>query len=175
MKRFILFGLFLTTTLISSAGESTSVQGPVTILGNVINVGDTLCLGQGTTSLGQTFTYILKSGFGLIHATNLVTSECSVILDITCKEKKTKKYYATIKIGLLNTKYNVELEPAIRFGEVVSLNGVDFNKSTQKPISATNNSLSSADELKKFKELLDKGVITQEEFDAKKKKILEEN
>lgn len=31
---------------------------------------------------------------------------------------------------------------------------------------------SSADELKKFKELLDSGVITQEEFDAKKKQLL---
>ena len=31
---------------------------------------------------------------------------------------------------------------------------------------------SSADELKKFKELLDMGVITQEEFDAKKKQLL---
>ena len=31
---------------------------------------------------------------------------------------------------------------------------------------------SRADELKKFKELLDNGVITQEEFDAKKKQLL---
>lgn len=31
---------------------------------------------------------------------------------------------------------------------------------------------SAADELKKFKELLDMGIITQEEFDAKKKQIL---
>nr|MBQ8253028.1 SHOCT domain-containing protein [Lachnospiraceae bacterium] len=31
---------------------------------------------------------------------------------------------------------------------------------------------SSADELKKFKELLDLGIITQEEFDAKKKQLL---
>lgn len=32
--------------------------------------------------------------------------------------------------------------------------------------------ISSADELKKFKELLDSGIITQEEFDAKKKQLL---
>ena len=32
---------------------------------------------------------------------------------------------------------------------------------------------SNADELKKYKELLDSGVITQEEFDAKKKQLLE--
>ena len=32
--------------------------------------------------------------------------------------------------------------------------------------------ISSADELKKFKELLDCGIISQEEFDAKKKQLL---
>ena len=32
--------------------------------------------------------------------------------------------------------------------------------------------ISVADELKKFKELLDMGIITQEEFDAKKKQLL---
>lgn len=35
-----------------------------------------------------------------------------------------------------------------------------------------NTSSSNAEELKKFKELLDSGVITQEEFDAKKKQLL---
>ena len=35
-----------------------------------------------------------------------------------------------------------------------------------------NNATSNADELKKFKDLLDSGVITQEEFDAKKKQLL---
>ena len=34
------------------------------------------------------------------------------------------------------------------------------------------NSFSSADELKKYKELLDSGIISQEEFDAKKKQLL---
>ena len=34
------------------------------------------------------------------------------------------------------------------------------------------NQVSSAEELKKFKELLDSGIISQEEFDAKKKQIL---
>ncbi|MBQ7378808.1 MAG: SHOCT domain-containing protein [Clostridia bacterium] len=33
-------------------------------------------------------------------------------------------------------------------------------------------STSNADELKKYKELLDSGIISQEEFDAKKKQLL---
>ena len=39
-------------------------------------------------------------------------------------------------------------------------------------IQPTSSAASSADEIMKFKELLDSGVITQEEFDAKKKEIL---
>ncbi len=39
-------------------------------------------------------------------------------------------------------------------------------------VEAVVNSGSTADELKKYKDLLDSGVITQEEFDAKKKQLL---
>lgn len=42
-------------------------------------------------------------------------------------------------------------------------------KKASAPASAP---VSAADELKKFKELLDSGIITQEEFDAKKKQLL---
>ena len=44
-----------------------------------------------------------------------------------------------------------------------------INKSNTTQIVQT---ASNADELKKFKELLDSGIITQEEFDAKKKQLL---
>lgn len=43
---------------------------------------------------------------------------------------------------------------------------------TVKIIQPISGKESSADEIMKFKELLDSGVITQEEFDAKKKEIL---
>ena len=41
------------------------------------------------------------------------------------------------------------------------------------PASSANTNIGVADELKKYKELLDSGVISQEEFDAKKKQLLE--
>ena len=47
---------------------------------------------------------------------------------------------------------------------------VDYYKSAKNAPAAA--ALSPADELKKFKELLDMGVITQEEFDKKKAQIL---
>ena len=43
---------------------------------------------------------------------------------------------------------------------------------TSAPTQTSVQTVSSADELKKFKDLLDAGIITQEEFDAKKKQLL---
>ena len=63
------------------------------------------------------------------------------------------------------TKKNAEVAENIR----AFLEDKIINKSnTPTNIQA----LSPAEELKKFKELLDAGVITQEEFDAKKKQLL---
>ena len=58
--------------------------------------------------------------------------------------------------------------------EIVSQLLVDRQKQTTTPTpsAAPVSSVSNADELKKYKELLDIGIITQEEFDAKKKQLL---
>ena len=42
-----------------------------------------------------------------------------------------------------------------------------------QPIVAETVAMDEADKLKKFKALLDEGIITQEEFDAKKKELLD--
>ena len=47
-----------------------------------------------------------------------------------------------------------------------------INRQANKNSNPINLNTCNADELKKFKELLDSGVITQEEFDAKKKQLL---
>ena len=46
------------------------------------------------------------------------------------------------------------------------------NESNPAEIIKETQPLSNADELKKYKDLLDQGIITQEEFDAKKKQLL---
>lgn len=53
-----------------------------------------------------------------------------------------------------------------------ALNNVISKVQVESAYNQTNNSMSEADELKKYKELLDDGTITQEEFDAKKKQLL---
>ena len=50
----------------------------------------------------------------------------------------------------------------------------EYKKNAEQGNTASSNGspVSSADEIRKFKELLDSGIITQEEFDAKKKQLL---
>ena len=55
--------------------------------------------------------------------------------------------------------------------DLQTLNKSDYELEMKKA-NTVSSTTSSADELKKFKELLDDGVITQEEFDAKKKQLL---
>ena len=65
----------------------------------------------------------------------------------------------------------------IDYSKCPKCNSKDLSDATDKENNETangnNNSfVSAADELKKFKDLLDMGVISQEEFDAKKKELL---
>lgn len=64
-------------------------------------------------------------------------------------------------------------DEALRAKEYIEKRIVEISRASNQP-SITNviNEASQADELLKFKKLLDSGVITQEEFDAKKKQIL---
>ena len=58
--------------------------------------------------------------------------------------------------------------PACHSNNISEIEDGEVMQTNSTPIPAT----SAADELKKFKELLDMGIITQEEFDAKKKQLL---
>lgn len=84
----------------------------------------------------------------------------------------------TIKNGSVEVQTNIEkftvkhLENISEF--TAAWKSMNTEKQQKEPASLTNQTAnySNADELKKFKELLDSGVISQEEFDAKKKQLL---
>lgn len=67
---------------------------------------------------------------------------------------------------------------AVLFGKKLNAEATSVKKLVEEKLAAFHNSvsapctLSTADELKKYKELLDAGIITQTEFDAKKKQLL---
>lgn len=85
------------------------------------------------------------------------------------------------KKSLKPSRAKVDADNARKQAEIELLKSVGkYSESTSQPQpfssenkvqSVGNNSFSEADELKKFKKLLDEGIITQEEFDTKKKQI----
>lgn len=75
----------------------------------------------------------------------------------------------TFSASIGTAKYNKLKEEMPGIYEDIRKRINDAKNAQNAPVVAA---LSPADELKKFKDLLDMGAITQEEFDAKKKQIL---
>ena len=81
--------------------------------------------------------------------------------------------FGVLTLDTPQEKFNVALDA----GSASSINShihevIDSIKSIPHTYQEQISSVSSADELKKYKELLDMGVITEEEFSAKKKQLL---
>ena len=74
------------------------------------------------------------------------------------------------KISFLLIKNSAEVYQELN-NLIIERQGKKTEASTVEVIKETQ-PLSNADELKKYKDLLDAGIITQEEFDAKKKQLL---
>jgi hypothetical protein len=74
------------------------------------------------------------------------------------------QYYPIMNSGTL--RFEIDLQNAIDAGELVVPEGFKKSSSAAAPGSL-------ADELKKLKELMDAGAISQEEYDAAKKKLLQ--
>ena len=68
------------------------------------------------------------------------------------------------KISFALIKNNLEIHKCI--------NDLLIDRQNKENFSNSNNNTDTIDQLKKYKNLLDDGVITQEEFDAKKKQLL---
>lgn len=62
--------------------------------------------------------------------------------------------------------------PKCNSSDVHDITKAEYEKLKQSKSNSSATTASSADEIKKFKELLDMGAITQEEFEAKKKELL---
>ncbi|EJE98221.1 SHOCT domain-containing protein [Liquorilactobacillus mali] len=88
-------------------------------------------------------------------------SETANVSYIIFNQKKLKKNSNTYK------QIAIEVDKTLAF-----LQNVIDEQSKEMNVEKVGNPSSVADEIKKFKELADSGVITQEEFEAKKKQLL---
>ncbi len=143
--------------------------------GFTINEGDEIELGIGTLSNGN-FKFIFYSGSvmeAIIDADQNTNHSAKKPLDKKYSSEKVK--INKIKNGNLFFKkrsigsYNIIGEAAVQVGEIVipqkyRMYYQNKDKSEQR--------FSIADELTKLKKLYDDGVLTKEEFEAQKKKLL---
>lgn len=87
---------------------------------------------------------------------------------------RTGFYHGYLEFDTLKERTSVifpNKEDAMRLYALINEYFSNFKKTINQP-SSTNNSLCSADEIRKYKQLFDDGIITQEEYEAKKQQLL---
>lgn len=173
MKSTLLFAVsftMLATTAHAQIGGK-AIPEYKTRMGTVFHPGDTLHLGLGTDLRGS-FKYITIPANVFISPVPTPLSavganQRTVIKEIrlqTFNKRVGPRTVAVVNFGGFNDA--VDLDAAEEAGEIRTIN----NKPKATAPAAA--SVSVADELMKLKGLLDAKVITQEEFDAQKAKLL---
>lgn len=143
--------------------------------GVTYHVGDTLTLGRGAGTNGN-FISLQVGGFNAFmvrsHSEDRLNVDKSynhVIATIKHIKKDlvhgADRYYLVVSLPHSPGSYNLYIEDAIERCEVARCNA---------QIAGTPPVLDKFDQLKKLKELLDSGAITKEEYDAQKKKLLDQ-
>lgn len=162
-------------------------NGYVTNVGYSVKAGDELVLGKGTLP-NKFFAFIYQSPMGYFSETTLdASNRKNLTSGFAGKNVKIKRLQS---YGTKRTGYNVvaivgagdivnywiELDQAIDAGEIIIpepyASKLDINKKNT-PLVIQQSSVSVADEIKKLKELHDSGILTQEEYETSKKKLLE--
>lgn len=162
-------------------------NGYVTPVGYTVKAGDELILGKGTLP-NKFFAFIYQSPTGYFSETTLDASNrkslTSAFAGKKVKVKRLQSYgtkrtgYNVVAVvgagGIVN--YWIELDQAIEAGEVIVpepyASKLDINKKNN-PVVIQQNNVSVADEIKKLKALYDSGVLTKEEYESQKKKLLD--
>ena len=116
--------------------------------------------------------------YNIYHVIENIGSDLSMLLaSITLfVSYRFEKYVKLNKIITLN-KSEINTEREAVQGETQSISNIESSKlntaNTENIISSQLTSEMVIEELKKYKELVNNGVITQEEFEAKKKQLLD--
>lgn len=145
--------------------------------GIVYHVGDTIKLGRGSAPNGD-FNYLQMGGmYNAMVATGGGGQMASSVgrnysgLNVILKKIKETKFKGGKKVifvvgGGNITNYNLMIEDAIASGEVDCPKKEVMQQEASKDDKVT--------KLKELKQLLDDGILSQEEFNTEKKKILDE-
>jgi len=132
------------------------------------------------TNSASLFAYHSTTGYnGLANQANsFARNQSGLKYSIKSVEKRGSKkhgyvYYAKIGSGLIN--YEIDVENAIASGELAVPDEFKQKPKTTATVVEVKQQISVADELAKLKKLYDDGVLTKEEYETQKKKLLEKN
>lgn len=187
--KFTTLSLFLAfCTLTINAQSTAGISGDTltTSTGFTITKGQKLKIGVGSTPDGDfkfirrnsasLFAYSSTTGYlGLANQANAFPRSNSGLSYAVLRHEKrgTKKngyvFYTIISQGM--QRYEIDVDNAIASGELVVPD--EFKPKPKAFLVEMKPASSVADELTKLKKLLNDGIITQEEFVAQKKKLLE--
>lgn len=147
-------------------------DGFVSKTGWVLKEGEEITLGNGTMP-NKYFAFIYETpGYQYDdkrdRLTSLFNGKKAKVKSLLVKGSKRTGYQVIARVGVGNlVNYWVELDNAIEAGEVMIPEPYASRLNT--PVTG---SFSVADEIRKFKVLMDEGILTKEEFETQKKKLL---
>lgn len=161
-----------------------------TASGYKIAVGQEINIGTGSTPDGD-FKFIRRNstGFGTMMATTdnnaYNKSQLSLPRNMDGHKGKVVKIVArgNNKIGITyqplitfgSGRYEIDVDNAIASGEIIVPDEFKPKPKNAATVVEMKQQLSVADELTKLKKLYDDGILTKEEYDAQKKKLLDNN
>lgn len=168
---FLIFAVF-TLNWANSQNTTEKLSEYTASNGVTYKIGDEVKLGRGSDTNGK-FVYVNIGGWAVSlnpEENRLPAGSSGLIVTIKKINKYDYKRYKGVYfiVGGGNiTNYTIDIENAIKTCEVENC-----IKEVQKA-EVTGNQPDKYDQLAKLKKLLDDGILTQEEYDAEKKKILE--
>ena len=178
MKLSLLLILFIPLFLNSQISGKKS-SSPILIFDSLnVKVGDTIYLGTGSDRKGDFVSiYQPPNVWAGIGETSLPRDYAGKFVIIkhfkTGEDKRTGKKSVGVANPWGGFNFIIDFEQGVRLKEIISINRHSFEKKEQATV-VVNNKPSVADELSKLKKLYDDGVLTKEEYDAQKKKLLDQ-
>lgn len=134
--------------------------------------GGALGGGAGAVVGGLSGNTNMKKKVSLVQVKLRIRDISMPTLSINCFDCKTMAAGEEVKPdGMLGFKYKKGLEHANKIVDLVSVIIDDVDRKENNPLS-TNNSGSIAEEIAKLADLKDKGILTEDEFNVQKTKLL---
>ena len=171
MKKILLALLLIITTSIINAQTKIIKDTLFLSDGSKIIKGQDLHFGSGTNTVTRGFNFIYTSPISMIAPKTELPANWTgqkMLVDDFKKyhgKRTGNKFYVILRGGNI-VKYWCDIEPALESKEVI-INGINAQAGN------VNYKVSVADELIKLKKLKDDGVITEDEFQVQKKKLLD--